>query len=254
METNIDYFMYIGFACIFFWLFYFFFNTNIEYLIFLFVTVLYILSGFKIFMDFYIRPYLTLNFNFVEIFNYGIFKSITDILFYPLVLGFIGILLLLNIFNYFAGASINILLTIIEASILGLFMLIKSNALTFAEYPLWIILSIPIIINIIGLCFVSYESYTLINTNGQNLSLVMSKNNRKVFSEYKIIFIINTILIGIILSLHLFRDNPPSKYLSYLFFTSIYGTTGYLTYLSKYIYSIDAIVVSNNVGCQSNNS
>ena len=237
---NINYFMYIAFASIYFYLFFYLFNTNIEFLIFLFITVLYILSGFKIFIDLFLREYLVLNMNFVEILNSGIFKLITGILFYPLVIGIIFILLIINIVQFYAGYSVNILSLIIEAIIVGLFMLVNSNALTVAKYPLWIMFSIPMVLNIIGLCMVSYEASTLINKNGQNISLNVSKDNRTVLSNYKVLFIINTLLIALLLSLNLFRTNPPDRYLSYLIFSTIYGTSGYLMYLSNYIYNIDA--------------
>ena len=240
---NIDYFMYMTFASIYFFLFLYFFNTNVELLVFIFITFVYVLFGFKIFTDLYLRPYLVLNFNFVEIFNSGIFKFITGILFYPWTIAIIGILLVYHISMFYAGKSVNILYIILESIIVGLFMLVNSNLLTFAKYPLWIMFSIPIVLNIVGLSLVSYNASTLINKNRQNLSLEVSKNNRKSLSNYKILIIINILLIALLLSLNLFRTNPPDRYLSYLFFSAIYGTSGYLMYLSNNIFNIEQTVI-----------
>ena len=240
---NIDYFMYITFVSIYFFLFLYFFNANVEFLVFIFITVIYTFFGFKIFMDLYLRPYLVLNFNFVEILNSGIFKFITGILFYPWTISIIGILLVYHICMFYADKSVNILYIIIESIIVGLFMLVNSNLLTFAKYPLWIMFSIPIILNIVGLSLVSYNASTLINKNRQNLSLAISKNNRKLLTNYKILIIINILLIVLLLSLNLFGETPPSRYMSYLIFSAIYGTSGYLMYLSNNIFNIDQTVI-----------
>ena len=241
MENDIDYFMYMTFASIYLILFSYFFNTNLEFLVFLFITVTYIFFGFKTFIDFYLRPYLTLNFNFTEILNFGIFKVITDILFYPWVILSIFILFIYKLSQYFTGNSVNLLYIIIEGIILGLFMLMKSNLLTFAKYPLWIFFSIPILLNVVGLSLVTQNASTLINKNRQNLSLNVSKPNRKLISNYKVLVIINALLIAILLSLCLFGEKPPSRYILYLFFSIIYGTSGYLMYLSNNIFNIKPI-------------
>lgn len=243
---NVDNFMYMTFVSIYFFLFIYFFNKKVEFLIFIFITIIYIFFGFKVIIDLYLRPYLVLNFNFVEIFNTGIFKFITGILFYPLVIGIISILLIVNIFSFFAGKSVNILYLIIEAIIVGLFMLINSNLLTFAKYPLWIIFSIPIIFNSLVLFIISYNTSSLINKNRENISLDVSKNNRKLLSNYKVVLITNTLLISILLYLNLFGQTPPSKYVSYLFFSAIYGTSGYLMFLSYEIANIQKIETAIN--------
>jgi hypothetical protein len=243
---NVDNFMYMTFASIYFYLFIYFFNKKVEFLVFIFITIMYIFFGFKIIIDLYLRPYLVLNFNFVEIFNTGIFKFITSILFHPFVIITISLLLLFNIFSFFAGKSVNILYLIIQAIIIGLFMLINSNLLTFAKYPLWIIFSIPIILNSLGLFIVSYYTSAFINKNRENLTLDVSKHNRKLLSKYKVALITNTLLISILLSLNLFGQTPPSRYVSYLFFSSIYGTSGYLMFLSYEITNIQKIETAIN--------
>ena len=63
-------------------------------------------------------------------------------------------------------------------------MLINSNLLTFAKYPLWIIFSIPIILNSLGLFIVSYYTSAFINKNRENLTLSTVKRMYSFFSRH----------------------------------------------------------------------
>ena len=85
-----------------------------------------------------------------------------------------------------------------------------------------------------------------INKNRENLTLDVSKHNRKLLSKYKVALITNTLLISILLYLNLFGQTPPSRYVSYLFFSSIYGTSGYLMFLSYEIANIQKIETAIN--------
>lgn len=236
MAMDTDNYIHIGFALLYLEFFVCFFNERIELLIFIFLSVLTMLSGFKIVMDFFSRPYLVLDINFIELFQSGGFGFFLNALFYPSIV----IVTALLVIQLVSGNSI-LLYAIIDIIILTLYYLPKSNVLTFIKLSLWSVFSIPMIMNALAIGMTTLYATKLTNKNGRDISLSISKPNRKKLLHFKILFIINTLIIGIFSYMNLYGKAPPSKYMSYLIYLIIYSMSFGLLYLSNEISTISKI-------------
>jgi len=206
------------------------FNRKVEFLIIICICVITILSGFNIIQELY---YKNNKFLSLELLYKVVNKSILGKF---AIQSIISIIFIVFVCLY-VYKKVSFTYLLISTIMMGLSISLQIN--TFVSIPIWLLVSIPIILVFISLVFILIKMNDLINRkdkNGRNGPIPKFERNR--LNTYKGLLItdiclIITVIFGNVLPVT--YDKDWFTIIEYILFTFIYTLSPYLVYFSNVI-------------------
>jgi len=246
---NLRYGVYIFYIVLYFILFGFLFQPNVENLVMIILFVLVVISGFNVIMDIKDNKEVFFYFKlFYEFMDQTNGSYVTDLLFSPFSLFIICILLIVMVALYMTNiGSVPIGFIYFLATYLGVisFFTVANSIRT--GVPIYIVIGIPLILVIVSLIMMMVTIYNYNTSSGKNglytkfifLSSIDSTNTQR----YKTILITEFIFM-LLLLMYLFiylkyikntpkTDNNTVQSLLYVAMLIIYSLSGCLVFFSN---------------------
>lgn len=233
-------FIYFNFFIIYLIFFFFLFNSKIESLIFIFLFILSIFSGFKIIIDLYKNKNFVLDLKpLQQFFMDDSMQFYNNLLFSPIITIILTIILLGSVYIHVTGGNIPLQFLLFSSISLVLFILIQLGNY-FKFIPLFVVLGIPILFIIISLILIMIiiKKYNT-NASVKNSKFSISSINKNEILKYKIVFILEMILLFFFLFYYYITndiiDNTVSQFYSYFIIPLLYFGSSYMIYVANNI-------------------